>query len=163
MPTPVPDLDVAAALIDQADDVLTGALRELAKRGGIDANETLAYDLAHAASSLAAARSCLSYAAKGDVEAQLFAAFLALVLADLATRALGRESSWGLDATWFTPFQSFVATYRDPSFLSTLAESPGPRHLGEDFAMVGELFHRFADEQVRPHAEHVHRTNADIP
>jgi (2S)-methylsuccinyl-CoA dehydrogenase len=163
MSTPVLDLDVAAALIDQADGVLTGALRELAKRGGIDANETLAYDLAHAASSLAAARSCLSYAAKGDVEAQLFAAFLALVLADLATRALGRESSWGLDATWFTPFQSFVATYRDPSFLSTLAESPGPRHLGEDFAMVGELFHRFADEQVRPHAEHVHRTNGDIP
>jgi len=163
MPTPVLDLDVATALVDRADDVLAGALRELAKRGGVDANETLAYDLAHAASALATVRSCLTYAKKGELEAQLVAAFLALVLTDLATRALGREASWGVEATWFTPFQSFVATYRDPSFLSTLAESPGPRHLGEDFAMVADLFHRFADEQVRPHAEHVHRTNGDIP
>jgi len=163
MSTPALDLDVAATLIDRGDDVLTGALRELAKRGGVDANESLAYDLAHAASALATARSCLSYAAKGDVEARLVAAFLAIVLSDLATRALGREESWGVETNWFAPFQSFVATYRDPSFLSTIAESPGPRHLDEDFAMVADLFHRFADEQVRPHAEHVHRTNADIP
>ena len=163
MPPPALDLDVAADLIDHADDVLNGALRELSKRGGVDANETLAYDLAHAASALATARSCLNYAAQGDVEAQLVAAFLALVLADLATRVLGREAYWNVDAKWFAPFQSFVTTYRDPAFLAALAESPGPRHLGEDFAMVGELFHRFAEDKVRPHAEHVHRTNSDIP
>ncbi|HEV3266974.1 MAG TPA: acyl-CoA dehydrogenase family protein, partial [Acidimicrobiales bacterium] len=163
MSTPVLDLDVAAALIDQGDVVVTGAFRELAKRGGVDANETLAYDLAHAASALAIARSCLTYAAKGDVEAHLVAAFLAIVFSDLATRSLGREESWGVEANWFAPFQSFVATYRDPTFLSTLAETPGPRHLDEDFAMVADLFHRFAEEQVRPHAEHVHRANADIP
>ena len=29
--------------------------------------------------------------------------------------------------------------------------------------MVASLFHRFADEQVRPFAEEVHRTNGDIP
>jgi (2S)-methylsuccinyl-CoA dehydrogenase len=28
---------------------------------------------------------------------------------------------------------------------------------------VRETFHRFAEQRVRPHAEHVHRTNADIP
>jgi (2S)-methylsuccinyl-CoA dehydrogenase len=64
---------------------------------------------------------------------------------------------------WFEPFATFVATYRDPKFVSTLAETPGERHLGQDFEMVAELFHRFALEQVRPHAEHVHRTNGDIP
>ncbi|MHB8378752.1 MAG: acyl-CoA dehydrogenase family protein [Acidimicrobiales bacterium] len=163
MPTPTLDLDVATALIARADDVVAGALRELARRGGVDANETLAYDLAHAASALATARSCLSYGEKGEAEARLVAAFLALALADLAARTLGREASWGVDATWFAPFQPFVATYRDPSFLTTLAETPGPRHLGEDFAMVADVFHRFADEQVRPHAERVHRTNGDIP
>ena len=26
-----------------------------------------------------------------------------------------------------------------------------------------ETFHRFAEDKVRPHAEHVHRTNGDIP
>jgi (2S)-methylsuccinyl-CoA dehydrogenase len=35
--------------------------------------------------------------------------------------------------------------------------------LGDDFEMVASTFHRFADEEVRPHAEHVHRTNGDIP
>jgi hypothetical protein len=29
--------------------------------------------------------------------------------------------------------------------------------------MVADTFHKFALEQVRPHAEHVHRTNDDIP
>jgi (2S)-methylsuccinyl-CoA dehydrogenase len=163
MPAPPLDLDVAASLIDQAQSVIDAALKELLARGGVDDNQLFAYDLAHAASALATARSSLAYAAKGDVEAQLFAAFLAIALSDLATRVLGREALWGVGDAWFEPFQPFVATYRDPTFLSGLAETPGPRHLGEDFEMVRTLFHRFAEEQVRPHAEHVHRTNADIP
>src|SRR6202034_981680 len=44
-----------------------------------------------------------------------------------------------------------------------LATTEGPRHLGEDFELVRETFHRFAEEKVRPHAEHVHRGNLDIP
>jgi (2S)-methylsuccinyl-CoA dehydrogenase len=157
------DLDLATSLVDQAQSVIDAALVELRARGGVDNNQSLAYDLAHAASAIATARSCLSYAVKGDVEARLVAAFLAIALSDLAARVLGREDYWGVEQTWFAPFQSFTATYRDPTFLATLAETPGPRHLGEDFEMVRDLFHRFAEEQVRPHAEHVHRTNADLP
>jgi len=163
MAAPALDLAVAADLIARADAIVEGALRELAARGGVDENESLAYDAAHAASALATARSVLVYATKGQDEANLVAAFLAIALSDLAARVLGRESLWRVGPEWFTPFSSFVATYRDAAFLSTLAESPGPRHLGEDFEMVGELFHKFAEEQVRPHAEHVHRTNGDIP
>jgi (2S)-methylsuccinyl-CoA dehydrogenase len=163
MPTPSVDLDKIAELIERGNEVIASALVILDERGGIDANESLAYDLAHAASALATARSCLAYAARGDEEARLVAAFLAIALSDLAGRALGREHAWGLSEDWFAPFRSFVTTYRDPSFLSTLAESPGPRHLGDDFEMVASLFHRFADEQVRPFAEEVHRTNGDIP
>ena len=47
--------------------------------------------------------------------------------------------------------------------LAGLAATEGPRHLGEDFELVRETFHRFAEDKVRPHAEHVHRENADIP
>jgi (2S)-methylsuccinyl-CoA dehydrogenase len=164
-PVPVPPLDVAEAarLIELGDATVEGGLQELLARGGVDENEALAYDLAHAASALATARSVLAYATKGEEEARLVAAFLAIVLSDLATRVLGREKLWRVEPEWFAPFSSFVADYRDPAFLSALAESPGPRHLGEDFEMVGDLFHRFAEEQVRPHAEHVHRTNGDIP
>src|SRR5206468_4842394 len=39
----------------------------------------------------------------------------------------------------------------------------GPRHLDSDFEMVQDTFRRFAEEKVAPVAEHVHRTNADIP
>ncbi len=163
MSTPPLDLTDAATLIDRAQGVIDTALAELATRGGIDQNQTLAYDLAHAASAVATARACLAYAAKGEVEARLVAAFLALALSDLATRVLGREALWGVGHDWYEPFASFVATYRDPKFVSTLAETPGERHLGEDFEMVAELFHRVALEQVRPHAEHVHRTNGAIP
>jgi (2S)-methylsuccinyl-CoA dehydrogenase len=143
--------------------VITTALAELKILGGPDTHQTLAYDIAHAASALATAEAGLTYAANGEVEANLAAAFLALALSDVASRVLGREGLWGLDPEWYVPFASFVATYRAPTFLASLAETPGSRHLGEDFAPVAELFHRFAQEQVRPHAEHVHRTNADIP
>jgi (2S)-methylsuccinyl-CoA dehydrogenase len=157
------DLQVAAALLDRADGILDGALKELVVRGGIEANESFAYDLAHAASALATARSSLGYAAQGAEESALVAAFLALALSDLAASVLGRESAWNVETEWFSPFHDFVAAYRDPEFLSSLAETPGPRHLGEDFSMVGETFHRFAAEQIHPFAEEVHRTNGDIP
>jgi len=156
-------MTVASELIDHAQSIIDGALHQLADRGGIDVQQTLAYDLAHASSAVATARACLSYAAKGPVEASLSSAFLALALSDLASRILGRETLWGVDLDWYSPFADFVSTYRDPHFLSTLAETPGPKHLDEEFQMVADMFHRFADEQVRPHAEHVHRTNGDIP
>ena len=163
MPTPPLDLNHARQLVDRAQDVIDGAVRAMAVNGGVDANQSLAYDLAHGASAVTTARAALDYAARGSLEAMLAGAFLALALSDLATRVLGREGSWGVAGNWFEPFANFVAIYRDPAFLATLAETPGPRHLGPDFEMVADTFHRFALEQVRPHAEHVHRANADIP
>ncbi|MHB1209267.1 MAG: acyl-CoA dehydrogenase family protein [Acidimicrobiales bacterium] len=163
MTTPAIDLAHASDLIEHAQSLVDGAVGRLAELGGVDENQTLAYDLAHASSSVATARACLAYAAMGPIEASLFAAFLAHAISDLHSRVLGREGLWGATSTWYAPFESFVRDYRDPSFLATLAESQGPRHLSEEYQMVSETFHRFAEEQVRPHAEHVHRTNADIP
>ena len=56
-----------------------------------------------------------------------------------------------------------MATFRDPDFLAALADQEGPRHLDADFELVRETFHRFAEEQIRPRAEHIHRANTDIP
>ncbi|MHB2028210.1 MAG: acyl-CoA dehydrogenase family protein [Acidimicrobiales bacterium] len=163
MSEPILDLDTASALIQSAQTVVSGALKQLKDSGGIEPNETLAYDVAHAASALAAAASSLRYANHGEDESRLVGAFLAIVLSDLASRVLGRERLWGVEPAWFATFQPFVNAYRDPSFLSGLAETPGARHLGEDFTLVSETFHRFAMEQVRPYAEDIHRTNGDIP
>src|ERR1700721_33919 len=97
MPTPPLNIDVASDLIERAETVIQGALKELLARGGIDANEKFAYDLAHAASALATARASLDYAKHGDDEASLVAAFLARALSDLASSVLGREDAWHVE------------------------------------------------------------------
>jgi (2S)-methylsuccinyl-CoA dehydrogenase len=56
-----------------------------------------------------------------------------------------------------------VATFRHPDWLASLAGDEGPRHLDSDFEMVQDAFRRFAEDRIRPVAEHVHRTNSDIP
>src|SRR4029079_16379568 len=62
----------------------------------------------------------------------------------------------------------FVAAHRAPEFLESLADpcvkhGTGPTHLSDDFELVAETFRRFAEDKIRPAAEHVHRTNADVP
>ena len=163
MTTPALDLAATAALLDHAQQLLDAATDNLAARGGVDAEQSFAYDLAHACSAIATARTTLVYAAKGETEARLTAAFTALALSDWASRVIGREDVWGFADDWFTPFKAFTKTYRDAKFLASLATTPGPRHLGEEFQMVADTFHRFAELEVRPHAEHVHRTNGDVP
>src|ERR1700722_17574615 len=101
MPEASFDRDDAEDLIARAETILEAALRQLRDRGGIDANQTLAYDLSHSASALAAARSCLAYAEKGEEESRLVAVFLAITLSDLVARTVGRESLWGVVPGWF--------------------------------------------------------------
>ena len=50
-----------------------------------------------------------------------------------------------------------------PGYLAALCGVEGDRRLDADFELVRETFHRFAEEQIRPRAEHIHRANADIP
>ena len=160
--TPGLPLDLSR-LLDHADGVVASGVNSLRAHGGPDADQSLAYDVAHAASALATARASLAFAEHGNTERALVRAFAGLALADLHQRVLGREAHWGVAEGWFAPLQDFVAEQRDPAVLASLAEAPDLRHLDEDFALVQEVFRRFADEQVRPHAEHVHRTNGDIP
>jgi len=157
------DLAGAAAAVDLAQELVEQACASVRGRGGIDANQVVAYDVAHAAAAVGTARAALQYGEQGDVEAAIAAAFVADVVADLAGKVAGREALWGVEPGWPTPASSFLEAQREPSVLAALAATEGPRHLGEDFELVRETFHRFAEEKVRPHAEHVHRTNSDIP
>ena len=148
--------DLAQHLVDQA----CACVRD---GGGIDANQVVAYDVAHAAAAVATARAALEYGEHGEVEARIAAAFVADVVAELVGRVAGREPLWGVEAGWAEPAAPFLDQQRDPAVLAGLAATEGPRHLGEDFELVRETFHRFAEDKVRPHAEHVHRANDDIP
>jgi (2S)-methylsuccinyl-CoA dehydrogenase len=156
-------LAAARRTVDAAAAVVDCATRAVASAGGVDAAQVVAYDLAHAAAALRTAEAALDYGAKGSDEASIACAFVADAVADVAGRVLGREASWGTTSGWLDPVAPFVTHHRDPKVLAELAAIEGPRHLDADFELVRDTFHRFAEEQLRPRAEHIHRTNSDIP
>ena len=167
------DLSAATAAVERATAVLSGAAAHLAGAGGVDANQWAAYDLAHGAAAVESARAMLDYGERGEVETAMACAFAADAVHDLSTRLLGREADWGVEPGALDPALGFVRTCRRAAFLTALADRMGhggppggmggPRHLDDDLEMVQDLFRRFADEKLKPVAEHIHRRNADIP
>jgi len=162
-PPTEPDLAAAAMALAAAEAVLDGATNAIAARGGIDDNQVVAYEVAHAAAAVATAIAAVDYGAAGRVEGLLACAFVADVVADLAAKLSGRAEDWGASSNALDDARSFVHRFHSPAFLSSLCGEQGPRHLGDEFELVRETFHRFAEDKVRPHAEHVHRTNGDVP
>jgi (2S)-methylsuccinyl-CoA dehydrogenase len=158
-----PRLERAAEALAVAQSVVDSGIAALGAAGGPDVAEVLAYDIAHAAAALRTAHGALAYGALGEVEARIACAFTADALADLVARTAGRESTWGIERQWVERVEEVMTAYRDPEFLASLATTEGPRHLDPDFELLRETFHRFAEEQVRPRAEHIHRANTDIP
>jgi (2S)-methylsuccinyl-CoA dehydrogenase len=170
-------LAAAESAVAVATDVVGAAAGYLAResRDGdklsvarLDEHQALGYDLAHAASAVAGCRAVLEYAQHGELESMLARAFIADAVADLGAKMLGRDQVWGVEAGELSPALPFVESHRSPEFLQKLAAhletaGAGPPHLSDDFELVRETFHRFAEDRVRPVAEHVHRTNADIP
>lgn len=157
------DLDQARTVIDTAQAVIDTATRTLAAApGGVDANQVLAYDLAHAASAVATGTALLDYGTKGDAEARITVAYIADAVAEIAGKLFGREAEWGVAADALDGTREFVARYKDPEFLIQITD-PGPRHLDEDFELVQDTFRRFAEDELKPIAEHIHRSNGDIP
>ena len=163
MSTFAPDLQTAASVIATAKTMVEKAISTLVAKGGPDANQTLAYDIAHVAAAVETSRSLLDYGAKGTAEGNITCAFTADMVHDFLTRLIGREQLWGLEASMLSSASEFVNTYRDPSFLASLAEVAGPRHLADDFEMVQDTFRSFATKVIAPKAEHVHRHNGDVP
>jgi (2S)-methylsuccinyl-CoA dehydrogenase len=163
-------VDDAAAVVEAACHHLSRAATE----GGrisvakLDEHQVLAYDLAHAASAVAGCRVMLEYGERGEYESMLARGFIADAVADLAARVLGRDSTWGVEAGDLASALPFVEAHRSPAFLQEIAarldrDRTGPAHLGDEFDLVRDTFHRFAEDKIRPVAEHVHRANDDIP
>ncbi|HEY8060583.1 MAG TPA: acyl-CoA dehydrogenase family protein, partial [Acidimicrobiales bacterium] len=157
------DLTPAASTIELAGTVVDVAIATLAANGGVDANQVIAYDLAHAAAVVETGRALLDYGGKGDEEGAITCAYIADAVADLTGKLYGREADWGVEPGALDATRQFVAAHRDPAFLAALAEGPGPLHLDEEFELVRDTFRRFAEDKIRPVAEHVHRTNGDVP
>ena len=158
-----PDLTTAASVIDTAHAVVDAGIRHVAATGGPDLNQVVAYDIAHAASAVETGRAMLVYGTKGELEAKIACGFIADAIGELIPKIFGREAEWNIEPGALDGTREFVATYRAPEFLASLADTPGPRHLDGDFEMVQDTFRRFANEKIAPVAEHIHRENADIP
>ena len=84
------------------------------------------------------------------------------------TRARPRARRGASSATRSRPRCRSSPSTATRQFLETLADQcakhgTGPTHLSDDFELVAETFRRFADDKIRPAAEHVHRTNGDVP
>jgi (2S)-methylsuccinyl-CoA dehydrogenase len=159
------DLAAAKSVVELAESIVTTGAKTLgALPGGVDANQVLAYDLAHAAAAVRTAHTLLDYGAKGDLEARITNAFVADAVAELGSKLYGREALWGVESDALAGAAEFLGTYRDPEFLAALAdEGPGPRHLDEDFVPVQDAFRDFTEEQIAPRAEKIHRENTDLP
>ncbi len=158
-----PDLAGAAAAIELAEAAIGKAIARLTELGGPDQQQVFAYELAHAGAGVATARAMLEYGARGDVEARLTCGFAADAIHDLVSKLIGRDGLWGVDPAMLAPAHDFLSAYRDPEFVASLATNPGPRHLPDDMEMVQDAFRAFATDVIAPHAEHVHRSNGDVP
>ena len=155
--------DAAFEALALARGVIETAGRHVAAGGDVDANQVAAYDLAHAAAAVETAAAALEYGQCGEVERRIAAAFVADAVHDVATRLLGREPAWGVEPGALEGAMDFVRAHRSAEFLASLAGEEGSRELDTDFEMVQDTFRRFAEDKVRPVAEHVHRQNGDIP
>ncbi len=157
------DLGSAAAAVELAERAIASAAARLAELGGPDTQQVFAYDLAHAGAGVTIARAMLGYGSRGPAEERLACAFVADAVHDLVSRMIGREELWGVDPELLSPAHAFVAAGRAPETLAVLATDVGPRHLGAEMEMVQDTFRAFAADAIAPHAEHVHRTNGDVP
>jgi (2S)-methylsuccinyl-CoA dehydrogenase len=170
-------LSQARVAVDAAGAVVAHAAEQLADLategdrisvGRLDEHQVLAYDLAHSAAAVEGSRVMLEYAQHGEIESLLARAYIADAVSELAARLVGRASTWGSGLDALATAMPFVEEHRSPAFLAGLGDQvsthgTGPSHLSDDFELVAETFRRFADDRIRPVAEHVHRTNADVP
>ncbi|MBP7930912.1 MAG: acyl-CoA/acyl-ACP dehydrogenase, partial [Acidimicrobiia bacterium] len=171
------DLAASTAAVETAESFIEKATAKLAEYSVIDGrmsvkdldkHQVFAYDLAHAAAGVAGCRSMLRYGTYGEFEANLAGFYIAETIADLVSRIIGRESEWGVSAEELSPAAALVEHYRSNDFIESfypevIAKKGGDAHLDDSFELVQDTFRRFGEDKIKPHAEHVHRTNGDVP
>ncbi|WP_420624654.1 acyl-CoA dehydrogenase family protein [Candidatus Poriferisodalis sp.] len=156
-----PDLKAAADALTAGVGAVSRATEHAVGLG--DDHQCFLYDLAHTASAMRICESLLDWGALGDAEARLACGFIADALGEFHARLFAREDQWGLEPGALDATRDFVAAYRNPAYVATMAGLDAPSHLDEDFELVAETFRRFGEDKIAPAAEHIHRGDTDIP
>lgn len=169
----------AAGLVAHLESVVATGSRAIAatcanEAGGLDsglleANQSISYDLASLSASVSAARHLVTHATAHATDAAIALVFAADVAADMQTRLVGREAAFGVTTDFLAPVRDAIAAGRNPELIAACATrvmatgEVAERGLSEELEMVRQTFRRFAEDRVKPIAEHVHRNDADIP
>lgn len=169
----------AAELVTHLETVIAEGSRAIATScandtGGLDTalleqHQSVSYDLASLSASVSAARHLVTHAHTHLADATTALVFAADVAADMQTRLVGREAAFGVTTDFLAPVRDQVAAGRNPAVIASCATrvmatgEVAQRGLNEELEMVRQTFRRFAEERVKPIAEHVHRNDADIP
>ena len=156
----------ATALFERARARLAGR--------DVDAVQMEVYDLALSWAELRAARVVLDALSAGSddeaaFERQLAQLFCAEAVANLRSRLGARPAAFGLDAEALGE-GVFTNDALSPAALCRVGETVRQRQgrlpadgIGGDHALMRETFRRFAEEQVMPLAESIHRDDSMIP
>jgi len=146
----------------------------------MDVDQVANYDLAWVAAELFAVDEMLAYPAKvgkeGDsIETNLSLFFIADALNDIVSRFRIAAHKMGVTPAVFeneihaSEIFSFIAEFSSESFAKKIADvlaaskDFGAYGLNDDQEMMADTFRKFAEGQVKPIAEKVHRQDLTIP
>jgi len=142
----------------------------------LDAFQTTAYDLAWMSSEVYAAEQLIAYSEKnaGDVEKSLAELFLAETVTHISEKISYRFQEWGIDEAklretiWNSDLTKSVEKILSNENYTRIAKlvsekGGGTYALDQQHQMFRETFKKFAEEEVIPVAEKVHRHDLLIP
>ena len=166
-PTAVAAVEAMQRAVDTATQFLVERCVEQGRVSTalLDRHQEIAYHLAFLAAETAAAAAMVEYGAHGEEEGLLAGVALADLIRSARARFDGRPGRHELQAN------VVCSALQDGSNAEVLNElalllptiGTGPRHVPDDVSLLAATFRRFADEQVAPRAEEVHRGGLDVP
>jgi (2S)-methylsuccinyl-CoA dehydrogenase len=185
-PNQLKEASACLAILQAEVDAGFAYLNRLCTRDGkfsasqLDAHQKVSYELAFCAAELEASTVMLAYADKVAIEdsvtVPLSLAFCAENLRAVWQRLLAHAAETGLssprllDMMGSEPLAGFLAQYGDVAQYATIGAEllkrgsvRLPSGLGEEKDMIRDAFARFAEKEVIPRAEHIHRFDTDIP
>jgi (2S)-methylsuccinyl-CoA dehydrogenase len=173
-------LQNATTLIQAARGIIDTTTSRLADRCTVkgridldrmDQDQSLAYELAHAASLVTAGEHMLSWAEDHDeAKGRLTLGFAGHMASELSRSIIGRGEAWGVDGLpWMAgPAAEALAVARSIELLDAIAEDAETHRvldfgLDDELRMARDTFRDVARDQVAPFAEDTHSLDQDIP
>lgn len=169
-------MDLARQAIEQTSALIDRGRAHLAGRD-VDEVQMEVYDLSLSTAEIHAAKAMLDYAelpapsSEVTFKRSLANLFCADAFATVLARLQSRPSAFGLDReNTDGGLQSFIDGHLKPSHIAAIGQTirkrqgrPPDHHLGDEKTLMRDTFRQFAEEQVAPLAEDIHRMDRMIP